>query len=296
MIEIKNLSKGFSDKEVLKNINLKINDGKVFGLVGINGSGKSTLLRVLSGIYKQDEGTVLIDGEEVFENENAKSKIFFLPDEPYYESNTTPLTIIDLYKTYYDFDEKEYLGYIEKFKLPLKKTMKNFSKGMKRQVFISLALAIKPKYLFLDEAFDGLDPLARLAFRRALVDLVGDKKTTIIISSHSLRELEDICDSYALLDNKNISSYGDMDVALNKVHKYQVAFNSVMNKEDFDIEFISFAKDNRVIKVVVEDDLDTFKEKIAKYNPLLIDEIAIDFEELFIIEVERRGYLNDQNN
>jgi len=296
MIKIKNLSKSFSDKEVLKDVNLKIEEGKVFGLVGINGSGKSTLLRLLSGIYKQNEGTILVDGEEVYENENAKAKIFFLPDEPYYESSTTPLTIIDLYKTYYDFDEKEYLKYIDQFKLPLKKTMKNFSKGMKRQVFISLALSIKPKYLFLDEAFDGLDPLARLAFKRALVDLVEDKKTTIIISSHSLRELEDICDSYGLLDNKNISSYGDMDVALSKVHKYQVAFDKVMEKEDFDIEFISFAKDNRIVKVVVEDDLETFKEKIKKYNPLLIDEIAIDFEELFIIEVERRGYLNDQNN
>ena len=174
--------------------------------------------------------------------------------------------------------------------------MKNFSKGMKRQVFISLALAIKPKYLFLDEAFDGLDPLARLEFKRSLVDLVEDKKTTIIISSHSLRELEDICDSYGLIDNNQISSHGLISESIAKVHKYQVAFNEIPSKEMFDIDFITYHQDSRIIKVVVDDDYETFTKKISKYNPILIDEIAIDFEELFIIEVERRGHLNEKNS
>ena len=295
MIEIKNLSKNFGSKQVLKDLNLKIEEGKVFGLVGINGSGKSTLLRLISGIYESEEGTVLVDNEVVYENEAAKAKIFFLPDDPYYENNTTPKSIIDLYKTYYNFDEKEYLDYINYFKLPLNKTMKNFSKGMKRQVFISLALAIKPKYLLLDEAFDGLDPLARLAFRKALAGLVEDKKTTIIISSHSLRELEDICDSYGLLDNMSISSFGDIDESINKVHKYQVAFKE-LPKEIEGINFIRYVESGRVVEVIVEEDYEQFEEKIKQYNPLLIDEIAIDFEELFIIEVERRGYLNEKNN
>ncbi len=296
MIEIKNLSKSFKDKLVLNNLNLKIDDGHVFGLVGINGAGKSTLLRLLSGIYQKDQGEILIDNLNVYENEQIKKDIFFLPDEPYYEANTTPLSIISLYQTYYNFNKEEYLSYINKFNLPLKKSMKNFSKGMKRQVFISLALAIKPKYLFLDEAFDGLDPLARLEFKRALIDLVEDKKTTIIISSHSLRELEDICDSYGLLDNNKISSHGLISESLAKVHKYQVAFNNVPTKEMFDINFITYHQDNRIIKVVVEDDYATFTNKISKFNPLIIDEIAIDFEELFIIEVERRGHLNEKDS
>lgn len=296
MIGIRNLSKSFSDKKVLKDVNVTIEEGKVFGLVGINGSGKSTLLRLISGVYKADSGSIIIDGEEVFENEKIKQKIFFLPDEPYYGANTTPLSLISLYKSYYNFNESEYLDYLNNFQIPLKKSMKNFSKGMKRQVFIALALTIKPKYLLLDEAFDGLDPLARLAFRRALVALVEDAKITVIISSHSLRELEDVCDSYGLLDHMQISSSGDIHDAIESKHKYQVAFDRVPKKDDFDIDFKSYYQDQRIIKVVVNEDYDTFFEKMKKYNPLIIDEIAIDFEELFIIEVESRGYMNGKDS
>ena len=294
MIEIKNLCKSFSDKQVLKDINLTIQDKSIVGLVGINGAGKSTLLRLISGIYQPESGTILVDNEPSYENEKVKSQFFFLPDEPYYGINTTPLSIIDLYQTFYEFDKEVYVSYLNGFKLPLKKSLHNFSKGMKRQVFISLALAIKPKYLLLDEAFDGLDPIARLTVKRAIIDLVSENNTTVIISSHSLRELEDICDSYCLLDNKDIASSGNIDEQIEKFHKYQVAFEKEMQKEDFtDLEFVSYSQDKRIIKVVVKDDYDTFANKLSKYNPLLIDEIAIDFEELFIIEVESRGYLND---
>ena len=296
MIRISNLSKSFTDKVVLKNLDLEIKDGEVFGLVGINGAGKSTLLRLISGVYKADGGSIIIDGEEVYENEKVKKDIFFLPDEPYYAANTTPLSLVSLYETFYEFDKEIYLNYLKIFALPLKKSMHNFSKGMKRQVFISLALAIKPKYLLLDEAFDGLDPLARLTFKRALIDLVESKKTTVIISSHSLRELEDICDSYGLIDNMGISSSGNISDALDKIHKYQVAFEHIMDKDDFDMKFISYHQDKRIIKVVVKDDYDTFVEKMSKFKPLIIDEIKIDFEELFIIEVESRGYLNVEND
>lgn len=291
MIEIKEVCKSFKDKEVLKNINLTIPEGKVFGLVGINGAGKSTLLRLISGVYKTTSGEILIDGQNVYENEIVKKDIFFLPDEPYYSANTTPQSLKDIYKVFYNIDINQYEKYINMFQLPYNKPMNKFSKGMKRQVFISLALSIKPKYLLLDEAFDGLDPLARLTFKRSLIDLIEAKSSTIIISSHSLRELEDICDSYGLLDNKSIASSGEIVEAIESVHKYQIAFNEEMKEEDFDISFKSFSKDGRVIKVVVKEDYESFKNLISKYNPLIIDEIGIDFEELFIIEVESRGYL-----
>ena len=296
MIKINNLSKKFSDKQVLKDLNLEIEDGKVFGLVGINGAGKSTLLRLISGIYQADHGSILIDGEEVYENEKIKNHIFFLPDEPYYSANTTPLSLIDLYQTFYDFDTTEYLNYLKHFSLPLKKSMHNFSKGMKRQVFISLALSIKPKYLLLDEAFDGLDPLARLTFKRGLIDLVTNNATTVIISSHSLRELEDICDSYGLIDQMTISSSGDISTSLEQMHKYQVAFENVPKKDDFPVDFISYQQDARIIKVVVKEEKEIFAEKIKQFKPLIIDEIKIDFEELFIIQVESRGYLYAKND
>lgn len=295
MIEIKNLCKSFNDKEVLKDLNLQIDDGKVFGLVGINGAGKSTLLRLISGIYQADSGSILVDGEKVFENEKVKKDFFFLPDEPFYEVNTTPTSLIGIYKAFYDLDEKKYFEYLDFFKLPLKKKMNNFSKGMKRQVFISLALAIKPKYLLLDEAFDGLDPLARLTCKRAIVELVEEQETTVIISSHSLRELEDICDSYGLIDNKSIASSGEIVDAIESIHKYQVAFEVVPNVEELGLELKSYSVDGRIVKVVVKEDYEAFSNAISKFNPLLIDEIAIDFEELFIIEVESRGYLKWEN-
>lgn len=291
MIEVKGLCKSFSDKEVLRDVTVTIDDGRIFGLVGINGAGKSTFLRLLSGIYKVDAGSILFDGEEIYENPKKKNEMFFLPDEPYYDINTTAKSLADFYKVMYDFNENVYYEFLEKFKLPIKKKIHNFSKGMKRQIFIALAFAIKPKYLFLDEAFDGLDPLARLEFKRYIINLVEDCNTTIIISSHSLRELEDICDCYGLLDNMVIASQGDIQTALEKVHKYQVAFDRVVEKSEFDISFISFSQDGRIIKVVCEYSLDEFTKKIKKYNPLIIDEIKIDFEELFIIEVESRGYL-----
>lgn len=292
MIKITNLSKSYGNHEVLNNVNLVIEDGSICGLVGINGAGKSTLLRTITGIFKPNSGSVTIDGQEVFDNEEIKSLMFFLPDEPYYSFNETPLSILTLYETFYNFDKEEYLEYLKKFDLPLKKSLHNFSKGMKRQVFISLALAIKPKYLFLDEAFDGLDPLARLAVKRALINLVSKQNTTIIISSHSLRELEDICDFYALIDKKTIASSGQITERLEKYHKYQVAFKNEFKIDDFkDIEFIKFESDKRIIKVVCKYDLPTFSKMINKFEPLIIDEITIDFEEMFIIEVESKGYL-----
>lgn len=291
MIKILNLSKSFGSKQVLNNLSLTIEEGKVLGLVGINGAGKSTLLRLMAGVYQADKGEILYDEENVYENEKVKQQIFFLPDEPFYNSNTTPTTLSSIYEVFYEFNKEEYLNYLKESDMPLNKTLNTFSKGMKRQVFIALALALKPKYLFLDEAFDGLDPLARLKFKKAIINLVEDHKTTIVISSHSLRELEDICDSYALLDNAYIASTGEITDATSKYHKYQLAFNDITTIEQLKEEFISYQREGRIVKVVTKESYDEFIEKMKPLSPILVDEIVIDFEEMFIIEVENRGYL-----
>lgn len=293
MIEIKNLNKSFKDKVVLEDLNLQIEDGKVLGLVGINGAGKSTLLRLISNIFEPDSGVILIDGENVHDNDKIKNQIFFLPDEPYYTSNTTPLNIIDFYDRFYDFDKDEYINRLRKFNLPLDKHIKTFSKGMKRQVFVCLGLSIKPKYLLLDEAFDGLDPLARLSLKKDLIKLISENGTTVIISSHSLRELEDICDCYALIDNKRVSSSGAIEDNIAKYHKYQIAFARDINKEDIDFPCESINIDNHFVKIITKLDYEEFSKAISKLEPLIIDEIPIDFEELFVIEVENRGYLKN---
>lgn len=292
MIEIQGLSKSYDGKkEVLKDLNVKIADASVFGLVGINGAGKSTLLRVIAGVLRADKGQVCVDGENVFENERVKGQLFFLPDDPYYGSNVSALGLADLYKSVYDFNEAKFLEYLEKFALDPKKPIRNFSKGMKRQVFVSIALAIAPKYLLLDEAFDGLDPLARLVFKRAIVELVEEKNATVIISSHSLRELEDVCDSYGILDHGGFTCSGELETDMGTVHKFQAAFAQDIEKADIGFECMSFEKKGKVVYVVARGDKQELLEKLQALQPLFVEEIEVDFEEMFIGEVEARGYL-----
>src|SRR5690554_1729441 len=231
MIEIKNVFKSFGENEVLNDLSLTIKKGSIFGLVGINGAGKSTLLRMISGVYNVCSGNILIEGEEVYENPSAKRKIFFLPDDPYFSYRLTGDELKDLYKSYYNFNDDTFYKHLTTFKLDSKKPIHNYSKGMKRQIFISLAIACEPEYILLDEAFDGLDPLARLHFKRALIELSTNNNTTVIISSHALRELEDICDSYGLIDHNTIISEGEIDNALNNMNKYQFASDINLTKE-----------------------------------------------------------------
>lgn len=292
MIEIKNVSKSFEENEVLKDLNLTIKKGSIFGLVGINGAGKSTLLRMISGVYSCDSGFITVDGEEVFENIKAKSKIFFLPDDPYYSYNLTGLDLKNLYKGYYGLDEEVLYHHLNQFKLDISKPMHNYSKGMKRQLFVSLAISCKPDYMLLDEAFDGLDPLARLHFKRALIELSANHNTTVIISSHALRELEDICDSYGLIDHKTIVSEGEIDSILSNMYKFQLAFNKLIKEEDFkEFDVRSYKEEGRLIKVAIKGDKEKFLEYIKKFEPIFVDEINVSFEDLFIQEVEKRGYL-----
>ena len=291
MISITNLCKSFGPKVVLANLNLQINDGQVLGLVGINGAGKSTLLRTLCGVYKADAGEILVDGKPSYENEQIKKDFFFLPDEPFYDQNSTPASILALYCSLYNVDKDKYYEYLEHFKINSKEKLNKFSKGMKRQTFISLALAIHPKYLVLDEAFDGLDPLARLMFKRELVDMISDYHSTVIISSHSLRELEDICDSFALLNNNHIVSNGNLTEALDELHKYQIAFREVVTKDLFPNVYKTYSSDGRVVKIITSLTIDELNEKLKDLNPVFIDELPVDFEEMFEAVVEEGGYL-----
>ncbi len=288
MIEIKNIEKSYDKQKVLHALNLTIPDRCVYGMVGVNGAGKSTLLRLLAGVLKADSGEILYDGQEVFENETVKKNLFFLPDEPYYGGNTSGKQLAELYKTYYPFDQDLFHKWCSTFSLKETAPIHNFSKGMKRQMFVSLALASRPKYLLLDEAFDGLDPNARLSFKRALIELSEDNGCTTIIASHSLRELSDICTNFAMIGNGSILQSGDLLDHLGTVHKYQAAFNRDITRADFPFECIKFECTGRVAQFIVRGDADKVQEEIAKAEPLFCEEIPVDFEEYFLIETEQR--------
>lgn len=285
MIEIKNLSKSFGTTEVLKGLDLTIPDGSIFGLVGINGSGKSTLLRMLAGVYRADSGSIRIDGEEIYNNEHKKKEIFFLPDDPFYVQGTTGLKLAELYRTFYDFDDEAFRRYIDIYKLDATTPIRNFSKGMKRQTFVALAFAISPKYLFLDEVFDGLDPLARLNFKRGLIESMEKTGGTVILSSHSLRELEDICDSYGLIDGHAISSSGNIDSSTEKVYKFQLVFDRTVSKDEFVFDMMSFEQSERVVRIVVSGEKEEYLRRIREMKPIIVDELPVDFEELFVSRV-----------
>jgi len=291
MIEIKNLRKSYDGKtDVLEEMTVTIPDASVFGLVGINGSGKSTLLRLISGVLQADHGQILIDGEDVYENEKIKKQIFFLPDDPYYTANVCANELADLYRATHDFHEDVFREYLERFRLDAKKPIRNFSKGMKRQVFVSLALAVQPKYLLLDEAFDGLDPLARLSLKRSLARMVEEKNGTVIISSHSLRELEDFCDSYGIIDHGKMTCSGDLEGDIQKVYKFQAAFDREVAREEL-MFCMSVVQTGRVVQMTARGNKEEIMQKIQALNPLFVEEIPMDFEEMFIGEVQSRGYL-----
>jgi len=291
MIEIKKLSYQIGTNRILKDIDLTLTEGSVMGLVGINGAGKTTLLRLISGVYTADEGEILIDGVSV-RNERARESLFFLPDDPYYTSHTTGNSLFAMYKTFYPNMSREvFLSYVEGFKLDAKKPIRNFSKGMRRQMFVALALAVKPKYLLLDEAFDGLDPLARLSFKKAINKAVEEDGTSVIISSHSLRELEDFCDCYALIDKMTVSSSGDIAEKINSFCKFQLAFTEEFDESVFaDLPYVSLEKSGRFVRIVLRGEAKKMLSALEELNPVIVDEMPMDFEEMFIHEVEERGH------
>lgn len=291
MLEIKNVTKAFKDKSVLDDVSLNIVHGSIFGLVGVNGAGKSTLLRSVAGIYSLDDGLVLFEGLDTHIDVEIRKRIFLVSDDPYYPYGSSIKSLKMFYKSFYDFDEEVYQKYLNLFKLSETDNISNFSKGMKRQALLLIALACKPELLLLDEAFDGLDPIVRVHIKNALSDLIEDNNSLIIISSHNLKELEDICDSYGILENGHIETYGDLLESKANINKYQLAF-----KEEVDIEmFKGFDvlyknMEGRIVTLVIKGNREDVSKKLEALNPLILDVLNVNFEELFIYE--HTGALN----
>lgn len=291
MLKVEAVSKKLGNKTVLENCSLTVQNGSVLGLIGPNGAGKSTLLRCICDVYQCDEGSITLDGETIHENEYLKQNILYLSDDPYYMYNATIKDMKEFYQIFYpQFDEQLYQKYLKIFKLDENKVMNNFSKGMKRQAFILMALAISPKLLLLDESFDGLDPMMRLLFKRAISECIEKKDISIIISSHNLRELEDICDAFAILEDAHIETSGMIDDTKEAIHKIQIAFREEKNREDFEsLDVMHYAKTGRIITLVVKGDLEEIKQQIQSLDPLMMDILPVNLEEIFIYEMERKG-------
>ena len=300
MIQAEHVSKIFRSAgqptpyHALSDLSCTIPGGCIYGLVGSNGAGKSTFLRLLSGVYRPDSGTVEIDGMPVWENPAAKNKIFYVPDDLYFLPQTSVRKMANYYKALYrKFDWKRYTNLIETFQLDDRANLNTFSKGMRRQAAAILALSTMPDYLFFDETFDGLDPVMRRLVKQVIYNDVLDRGTTTIITSHSLRELEDTCDQLALLHKGGIVFESDIQNLKTALFKVQIAFAAPFTKEKFaaeGIQIISYTQVGSVATFIVRGERAATETCLRGMNPLLLDLLSLNLEEVFIYEMEALGY------
>lgn len=292
MIEIKEVTKKFENTVVLENVTFNIQEGSIYGLIGANGAGKSTLLRLISGVYKADGGEILVDGEKVYENPKAKGKIMYVSDELYFLGGANLLRMAKMYKAYFEnFSMERFNKLTELFKLDPKKAINTFSKGMKRQAAIILALSTKPKYLLLDETFDGLDPVMRNVVKSIFIEEVLENKTTIILTSHSLRELEDTCDQLSLLHKGGIVFQKDVEDLKTDMFKVQVAFEQSFTKEIFEkFDIQQYEQHGSIATFILKGNKEESINKIKELHPLLVEVLPLTLEEIFIYETSALGY------
>ena len=290
MLTIEHLDKAFGQKQVLTDINLKLNDGSVCGLVGINGAGKSTLLRLIAGVYQRDAGTIQFNGKDTWQDPSIRKEIAFVADEPYTPLGMTIHSMKILYESMYDFDAAFFESMRAEFELDEQKPLTQFSKGMKRRTSILFALSTHPKLLLLDEAYDGLEPLARLRFKQILAQRIEEENLSVLIASHNLRELEDICDVYSILKDGTIAQYGDLIEDRNLLKKYQVAFDHEIGNDLFStFDLVRYRSEGRVAQLVIRGEEEAVMEELRKLKPVLIDVLPVTFEEMFLYELEGRS-------
>jgi len=292
LIRVENLSKKFGKIAALEGVTAEIKDGSIFGLIGSNGAGKSTFMRLLCGIYKPDNGVVLVDGENIFENAKMKENIFYISDDQYFFHNSNMMEMGAYYKMLYpNFSVKLFRDLTKSFKLDPERKMNTFSKGMQKQAHIILGLSCQTKYLLCDETFDGLDPMMRQNVKRLLADAVLERGLTPIIASHNLRELEDICDHVGLLHKGGVVFEREVDDLRLNIHKVQCAFAQPKKKENFaDLEIMSYNAIGSLSTLIVKGNRADTEKVIDKMQPLYSEIVPLTLEEIFITEMEVLGY------
>lgn len=297
MIEIRDVTKTFGQVVALNHLSLHIEDGSVFGLVGSNGAGKSTLLRILSGVYRQDGGEVLIDGEAPFENIGVKQRTLFISDYPYFSSTATVNKLAKRYRNVYpNWSEQEFLKLKNVFPISFDAKIGKMSKGMQRQAAIILGLATMPRCILFDEIFDGLDPVIRELVKKILVEFVADNQAAVMIASHNLRELEDVCDHVGLLHYGGALFDDELDKLKLGITRVQFALE---NPADFSriqqkLNIIKVSGQSKLFELTVRGNAENVLDIIEEMNPLFCETLPLTLEELFISEMEAAGY--DINN
>lgn len=292
MIKITGLTKSFGNKKVLNGLNCTIKTGTIYGLIGANGAGKSTLMRIITGVYTKEAGEIEVDGEKLKDIEEIKQKFVYVPDDLFFFKNYTIKDTLKFYsKMYKNFDSNYAMKLVKTLNLNELQRIETFSKGMKRQTAIICALATNAEYMFFDETFDGIDPVVRNFIKKAISEKMEEKGCTIVVSSHNLRELEDICDNLGLLYKGGILFESEIDTLKTNMFKIQVSLKADFDAENFkDFKVLSFKKNGSVATVILEGDRNEYEEKLNKMNPIILDFLPLTLEEIFIYQMEVLGY------
>lgn len=291
MIQIDRITKIFGEIRSLDDVSVSVESGSIFGLIGSNGSGKSTLLRILCGIFAPDSGSVAFDGRPVWENVALKAEVVYLSDEQYFLPATTLYEMRGLYAAYYPaFDEALYCRLCDLFGLDDRRRIATFSKGMKKQAAVILALSACPRYLLCDETFDGLDPVMRQLFKRLLADAVAERGMTVVVASHNLSEIEDICDHVALLHRGKLVFSRELDDLRGEIHAVQAVFDGEFDPTVLNLPVVRFARRGSMVSMVVRGERDAIEAGVRAAGAQFCELIPLTLEEIFISEMEERGY------
>ena len=291
MIEVRDVVKKFDGFAALDGASLSVPTGSVYGLVGPNGAGKSTIIRHLTGIYRQDSGTVAIGGESVWENAALKSRIAAIPDDWYYFNQASVRDMMRFYKGFYpNFSMERYEKLKEVFHIDEKKTIRRLSKGMQKQVAFWLALSCMPDYLILDEPVDGLDPVMRRQVWSLMMGDVSERGTTVLVSSHNLRELEDVCDHVGIMDHGKVLLERSLAQLQDNMVKLQVVFQDGVTEVPPELPVLHASKVGRIHTLIMRMNAEEATAKLSTYNPLLVDAVPLTLEEIFIYELGGADY------
>lgn len=292
MIRVENLSKSFGDFKALDDVNMHVEKGSIYGLVGPNGAGKSTLIRHLTGAYIADAGTVKIDGEDLYENAALKQRVAYIPDNIWYYVSSNTWDMMKFYKSIYkNFDEVLFKKMLECFPaIKPKNHVRSLSKGMQKQVAFLLSIATRPDVLILDEPVDGLDPVMRRQIWSLIMNDVTERGTTVLVSSHNLRELEDVCDHVGIMLEGRLHLEKSLDELVGAVTKVQVAYEGDMPNLPDSFKILNQSAAGRVHTLIIKGETESVVDMIKSTNPLFVDAVPLTLEEVFVYEMGGEGY------
>ncbi|MBQ2676767.1 MAG: ABC transporter ATP-binding protein [Clostridia bacterium] len=291
MLVTENVSKAFGKFIAARDMNLTVKDGTILGLIGSNGAGKSTIIRMLCGVYKPNSGTILYDGQPVYDNVDVKRDIFYFPDELYF-SGTTIKDTCKFYKDFFPkFSEELFYELCDSFNLKKNMPIIALSKGMKRQVMMNASIASGVKYIFLDEAFDGLDAVARQTYIRLLIEISREKGTIVIMATHNIREIDNFCDELCLLYKSNIIAHTTPEELVSKRSRAIVTFADGFDKDEFIKNNVSsyFNKDSKYT-LTFECPRSEAEQIMKSAQTQSVEFIPMTLEDSFVCELEASGY------